>query len=694
MPVSCRSPGARRSTLPSCSGRGSPCPTASASALRPTRRPRRSPTSTPCSPPDTPGLAARARAALLAVPVPDDVAAAVTQAYAALGSEVPVAVRSSATAEDLPGASFAGQQDTYLNVVGIDAVLDAVRRCWASLWTDRAVAYRHRRGHRPRGHPARRRRAADGRREGRGRAVHRRPDQRPPHPQRRRRRAGAGRRRRLRFGRPRPLGRSTDSASSSALAPARAPASTTRRCGTLVELGRKVEAHFGAPQDIEWAFDAAGVLWLTQSRAITTLYPVPTAQRSGLRVYLNASLAQGLTRPITPMGLSAFRVVGRGAREHGDRRGPSTRSPDPPAFGRRGRPRVRRRHRGGAAAGRAPVPAAHLRRHGVPLGGRAARAPGRRARARGHRRPPCGRSPGRCCGCSPRFRVPPLVALASGAARPPRADKRRRGRGDRLRARRRPAGRRGRPRPASPTSSGRCSEAFAVMPSDRAGGGRRASSRSGSPARSPGPTSTRGPPTRCCAGCRTTSPRRWTSRCGRSRPGWTPRRSRRCGRPPAELADRYHAGALPAVLQRELTVFLAEHGHRTAAEIDLGMPRWSDDPTQVLGSLANYRAPDRRGGPPRRAVRPQRRGGREGGRRGRRQGPAPFPGPRAGHPLRAAPHPRARGHARDAQGLPRPAARARPRAARRDRHRAGRARPARRRVRRVLPGAGARSAPR
>ena len=57
---------------------------------------------------------------------------------------------------------------------------------------------------------------------------------------------------------------------------------------------------------------------------------------------------------------------------------------------------------------------------------------------------------------------------------------------------------------------------------------------------------------------------------------------------PAALAERYHARALPPVLQRELAAFLAEHGHRTAAEIDLGMPRWSDDPTQVLGSLANY----------------------------------------------------------------------------------------------------------
>ena len=68
--------------------------------------------------------------------------AAVRAAYAALGTDAAVAVRSSATAEDLPFASFAGQQDTYLNVVGADAVLAAVRQCWASLWTDRAVTYR------------------------------------------------------------------------------------------------------------------------------------------------------------------------------------------------------------------------------------------------------------------------------------------------------------------------------------------------------------------------------------------------------------------------------------------------------------------------------------------------------------------------------------------------------------------------
>jgi phosphohistidine swiveling domain-containing protein len=69
------------------------------------------------------------------------------QAYAALpGNNPPVAVRSSANAEDLPDMSFAGQQDTYLNVRGEAALLAAVRNCWASLWTPRAISYRHQMG--------------------------------------------------------------------------------------------------------------------------------------------------------------------------------------------------------------------------------------------------------------------------------------------------------------------------------------------------------------------------------------------------------------------------------------------------------------------------------------------------------------------------------------------------------------------
>src|SRR6266516_1932499 len=79
--------------------------------------------------------------------VPEEIAGAVRQAYAELGEgDLPVAVRSSATAADLPDMSFAGQQETYLNMHGEAMVLDAVKRCWASLWTARAIGYRSRHG--------------------------------------------------------------------------------------------------------------------------------------------------------------------------------------------------------------------------------------------------------------------------------------------------------------------------------------------------------------------------------------------------------------------------------------------------------------------------------------------------------------------------------------------------------------------
>lgn len=94
----------------------------------------------------------RIRARIESVPIAADVIADITKAYQALCDhcgvdDLPVAVRSSATAEDLPDASFAGQQDTYLWIVGIDAVLENVRKCWSSLFTDRAIAYRHTMGY-------------------------------------------------------------------------------------------------------------------------------------------------------------------------------------------------------------------------------------------------------------------------------------------------------------------------------------------------------------------------------------------------------------------------------------------------------------------------------------------------------------------------------------------------------------------
>src|SRR2546425_812692 len=80
----------------------------------------------------------------------------------------------------------------------------------------------------------------------------------------------------------------------------------------LAALGARVEAHYGAPQDTEWAIDASGQIWLTQARPITTLYPLPAnAPQTDdvLRVYFSVNVAQGVYRPFTPMGLSAFLPV-------------------------------------------------------------------------------------------------------------------------------------------------------------------------------------------------------------------------------------------------------------------------------------------------------------------------------------------------------------------------------------------------
>src|SRR5437773_9668967 len=91
-------------------------------------------------------LSAEIRRTIEGIVIPGDLAAAITRALAQLGEQAAYAVRSSATAEDSPTASFAGQQDTYLNVVGSAAILQHVSRCWASLFTERAVTYRLRNG--------------------------------------------------------------------------------------------------------------------------------------------------------------------------------------------------------------------------------------------------------------------------------------------------------------------------------------------------------------------------------------------------------------------------------------------------------------------------------------------------------------------------------------------------------------------
>ncbi len=120
------------------------------------------------------------RSAFEAAPIPEFLGDAIAAAYAALG-DGPVAVRSSATAEDLPEATFAGQQETVLGVRGAPEVVAAVRRCWSSLWTARAGVSRSKR-HPARAGGRRRRRAADGARRRRRRAVHRRSGDRAARP--------------------------------------------------------------------------------------------------------------------------------------------------------------------------------------------------------------------------------------------------------------------------------------------------------------------------------------------------------------------------------------------------------------------------------------------------------------------------------------------------------------------------------
>ncbi|WP_063756831.1 PEP/pyruvate-binding domain-containing protein [Streptomyces sp. NRRL F-5135] len=286
-------------------------------------------------------LAGEIRDAVLGAPVPRAVTEALTAAYRGLGSDVPVAVRSSATAEDLPSASFAGQQDTYLNVVGEDAVLDAVRHCWASLWTDRAVAYRATNGIDNRSvrlavvvqRMAGARAAGvmftadpvSGRRHwvtvdaapGLGEAVVSgavNPDHFVVDTTEDRvveRRLGD---KRLAV---RPLsGGGTEHVEPTDPDTAAHACLDTGELRRLVALGRDVERLFGGPQDVEWTLDTEGRFWLTQSRPVTTLYPLPVTNARGdeeIRAYFCYSMVwQGIQGPVTPVGLSALRLVASG----------------------------------------------------------------------------------------------------------------------------------------------------------------------------------------------------------------------------------------------------------------------------------------------------------------------------------------------------------------------------------------------
>ena len=259
-------------------------------------------------------LALQIRARLTEVAIQEEVRLAIEQAVRELGETTLLAVRSSATAEDLPFASFAGQQETILNVSGAAAVLDAVRRCWASLWTERAVVYRANNGIDQRSvHLAVViQQLVDASAAG----VLFTADPLTGHRYRAVVEAHSGLGEAVVSGAVNPDHWLVDSVTLRVLDGPGDGCLTSHQIRQLVHLGQRVQGLFGAPQDIEFAVDATGKVWLVQARAITTLYPLPAGAPSDprqLRVYLSFNVAQGVLRPLTPMGIEAFRLIGEGA---------------------------------------------------------------------------------------------------------------------------------------------------------------------------------------------------------------------------------------------------------------------------------------------------------------------------------------------------------------------------------------------
>ena len=272
-------------------------------------------------------LSAEIRQILEGIAIPDDLAAAIARPLARLGEEAAYAVRSSATAEDLPSASFAGQQDTYLNVVGPAAILQHVSRCWASLFTERAVTYRLRNGFDHRkvhmavvvqqmvfaqaagilftADPVTSNRKvvsveatfglgealvsglvnADAYKVRDGEVI-----------------AKTIATKQLAI-QARPGGGTQEQA----IGPARQqePALTDAQVVRLAQLGRQIEEHFGHPQDIEWCL-VDDDFQIVQSRPITTLFPIPAAGDRENHVYVSVGHQQMMTDAMKPLGLSLW----------------------------------------------------------------------------------------------------------------------------------------------------------------------------------------------------------------------------------------------------------------------------------------------------------------------------------------------------------------------------------------------------
>ncbi|PGC29398.1 phosphoenolpyruvate synthase [Bacillus pseudomycoides] len=280
-------------------------------------------------------ISRKIRQIIMEVEIPSDVAGAVADYLFQFGDEHAYAVRSSATAEDLPHASFAGQQDTYLNIIGKEAILQHISKCWASLFTDRAVIYRMQ-----------------------NRFDHSQVYlsvivQRMVFPQA----SGilftadpiTSNRKLLSIDASFGLGEALVSGLVSAdcykvqedkivdkmIATKKLAIYARKEGGTearqidpdqqktqtlteqqilqLARIGRQIEAYFGCPQDIEWCL-VDDTFYIVQSRPITTLYPIPEVNDQENHVYVSVGHQQMMTDPLKPLGMSLFQLTSFGPR--------------------------------------------------------------------------------------------------------------------------------------------------------------------------------------------------------------------------------------------------------------------------------------------------------------------------------------------------------------------------------------------
>ncbi len=252
-------------------------------------------------------LSAELRRRIEEIVLPDDLAEAVAGALVRYGEDLAYAVRSSATAEDSPTASFAGQHDTYLNVTGLEAILRDVRRCWASLFSERAVTYRLRGGieHRHVQMAVVVQQmvlpvasgilfTADPLTCNRKLAVVE---------------AIPGLGEELVSGQVNPdIYTVRDGAIVLRTLANEQPALEDGDILALAQLGRRIEKFFERPQDIEWCRTEDG-FQIVQSRPITTLFPVPEAGDHKNHVYVSVGHQQMMTDPIKPLGLSLWRLT-------------------------------------------------------------------------------------------------------------------------------------------------------------------------------------------------------------------------------------------------------------------------------------------------------------------------------------------------------------------------------------------------